>query len=165
MPIKHGLLVAALFAVALNATAHEKHVHGEAKLEVAIEQNELALELEMPLDSAIGFEHAPKTDQQKAALSDALHHIEDGTALWRINPEAGCALKTAKVEAPEFGGDGHADLDADYAFQCAHPEALKSIETTLFKTFPKLHRIESEWVGPKGQGAQTLTPTKPALKW
>lgn len=165
MPVKHCIVLATFSALALSAFAHEKHVHGEARLEVAIEQGSLELKLEMPLDSAVGFEHAPKNDQQKAALSETLRRLEDAGSLWLINGDAGCVLKSAKVETPEFGADGHADIDVNYVFECAHPDALKSIETTLFKALPRLHRIESQWVGPKGQGAQTLMPKKPALKW
>jgi hypothetical protein len=159
------IVLIALLTLTSTAVAHGKHVHGEARLEIAIDKESVELALEMPLDSAVGFEHAPKDAQQKAALEDAVRRLGDAGALWRLTAQAGCTLKSARVETPQFGADGHADLDADYVFQCAHPGALKSIETTLFKAFPRLHRIESQWVGPAGQGARTLTPKQPALKW
>lgn len=158
------IVLIALLALTSTAFAHGKHVHGEARLEIAIDKESVELALEMPLDSAVGFEHAPKDAQQKAALDDALRRLGEAGA-WRLSAQAGCTLKSARVEAPQFGADGHADLDADYVFLCTHPGELKSIETTLFKAFPRLHRIESQWVGPAGQGARTLTPKQPALKW
>lgn len=81
MPVKHCIVLATFSALALSAFAHERDVHGEARLEVAIEQGSLELKLEMPLDSAVGFEHAPKNDQQKAALSETLRRLEDAGSL------------------------------------------------------------------------------------
>ena len=159
------IVLIALLALTSTAFAHGKHVHGEARLEIAIDKESVELALEMPLDSAVGFEHAPKDAQQKAALDDALRRLGEAGALWRLSSQAGCTLKSAQVETPQFGADGHADLDADYVFLCARPGELKSIETTLFKAYPRLHRIESQWVGPTGQGMRTLTPKQPALKW
>ena len=159
------IVLISFLALASTVFAHGKHVHGEAKLEIAIDKESVEIMLELPLDSAVGFEHAPKDGQQQAALDDARRRLGDAAALWQLAPQAGCTLKSAQVETPQFGSDGHADLEVEYVFQCVHPAALKSIGTTLFKAFPRLHRVESRWVGPAGQGAQTLTPKQAALKW
>ena len=66
---------------------------------------------------------------------------------------------------PQFSGDAHADIDARYVFHCANPAALKGIETTLFKHFKRLYRLEVQRVGPVGQGAARLTPKQPVLNW
>jgi hypothetical protein len=46
---------------------HSAHVHGTAKLDIAIEERTATVEFEAPAESIIGFEHKAKTaaDQQK----------------------------------------------------------------------------------------------------
>jgi hypothetical protein len=39
------------------------------------------------------------------------------------------------------------------------------VETTLFKSFKRLYRVEARRVGPVGQGAARLTPKNPVLSW
>ena len=63
-------------------------------------------------------------------------------------------------------GEGeHADLAARYEFQCEVPESLQGIETTIFKHFKGLYRLETQRVGPAGQGAQRLSPRNALLRW
>jgi len=54
------------------AHAAPAHVHGVAKMDLAVDGNKLTLSMEMPLDNLVGFEHLPKTDKQKAALAEAM---------------------------------------------------------------------------------------------
>ena len=61
----------AIFGWAMSpAMAHEPgpHVHGVASLQVAVDGNTLTLNLESPLDNVLGFEHAPRSEKQKAAV-------------------------------------------------------------------------------------------------
>ncbi|MBL8466221.1 DUF2796 domain-containing protein [Methyloversatilis discipulorum] len=156
-----ALLLAVWSATAL---AHERHVHGEGKLNVAIDGGVVTLELELPLDVTVGFEHAPQSDKKKAALAAAAETLGNAAALWALTPAAGCRVESARVGLPEFKGE-HADVDARYVFRCRHPAALTAVETTLFKAFGRLHRIEVQRIGPTGQGAARLTPTNPILRW
>lgn len=63
----HGALVSCVLATA-PAGAADKHVHGHAALEVAVDGNRLLIVFESPLDNLVGFEHAPRTDKQKDAV-------------------------------------------------------------------------------------------------
>lgn len=162
--MKRTILLAALLC-AMPALAQHKHVHGEGKLDASIDKDTITLELELPLDAAIGFEHAPKNDKQKAALAAVEKNLKDTAALWLPTPAANCAVQSAEVGMPKFDGGEHADVDARYVFRCANPAALKGIETTIFKQFKRLYRLEVQRVGPAGQGAQRLTPKNPVLGW
>jgi len=162
--MKLPALIAALF-FALPAQAQKAHVHGEGKLDVAIDKDTVTLNLELPLDAAVGFERAPKNDKEKTALTTAEKILNDAAALFVPSPAANCAAQSVKVEMPQFSGNAHADIDASYVFRCANPAALKGIETTLFKHFKRLYRLEVQRVGPAGQGAQRLTPKNPVLSW
>jgi hypothetical protein len=164
--MKPALIFAAsvlLVVPSVHAQAH-KHVHGEGRLDVAIEKDSIAFDLELPLDTVVGFEHAPQTTKEKAAFAEAHQTLQDAAVLFLPTAAAQCTVREAKAEMPDFK-DAHADFDVSYRFQCANPAALKAIETTLFKRFPRLYRLETQRAGPTGQGAQRLTPKNPVLSW
>lgn len=158
-----ALLVALL--VASTGQAQHKHVHGEGRLDVSIEQGTIALDLQLPLDSAVGFELAPKNDRELAALAAAQKALQAAAALWLPTAAAQCTVQSVEVGMPKFDGSPHADVNARYVFRCTQPAALQGIETTLFQQFKRLHRLETQRIGPVGQGAQRLTPSRPVLAW
>jgi hypothetical protein len=165
--MRHLYLLAGLLAFALPAHAGKGHVHGEGKLDVSIEKDSVTLTLELPLDAATGFERAPKNEQERAALAAAEKALRN-PALFLPTPAAQCTAQPPQITMPAFDGkqgDGHGDIDATYGFRCATPAALKSVETTLFKSFKRLYRVEARRVGPAGQGAARLTPKNPVLSW
>jgi len=173
MKTTSALFAACLFT--LPAFAQHKHVHGEGRLDVAIDKDTLTMSLELPLEAAVGFERPPRTEKEKAALAAAVQALESAT-LYQPTPAAQCTLQTKTLHVPFSGGDSHAghahegathhvDLEAVHVYRCAHPDALQSIETTLFKHFKRLYRLETQRVGPRGQGAQRLTPKQPTLVW
>ncbi|MEW6293312.1 MAG: DUF2796 domain-containing protein [Pseudomonadota bacterium] len=163
--MKIRLLAIALLLATPLAQAQHKHVHGEGRLAVAIDRDTITLDLELPLDVAVGFERAPKNEKEKAALAAAEQTLNDAAALWLPTPAANCTVQFAEVGMPKFTGGEHADVDARYVFRCANPAALKGIETTLFKQFKRLYRLEAQRVAPSGQGKQRLTPKAPVLGW
>jgi hypothetical protein len=59
--------------------------------------------------------------------------------------------------------EAHGDLDADYRFVCAHPEALDRIEVRLFERFQATQRLRVQYATEKGQGALELTPANPRI--
>lgn len=159
------LLLTALLALVSPANAQHRHVHGEGRLDAVIDKDTITLSLELPLDAATGFERAPKSDKEKAALAAAEKALNDATALWLPTPAANCTVQAVEVGMPTFAAGEHADVDARYVFRCAHPAALKGIEATIFKSFNRLYRLEVQRVGPAGQGAQRLTRKAPVLGW
>jgi hypothetical protein len=158
-------LIAAALLLSTPVVAQHKHVHGEGKLDVAIDKDTITLNLELPLDVAVGFERAPKNDKEKTALANAEKIINDAAALWLPTPAAQCSVQSVEVGMPKFTGGEHADVDARYVFRCANPAALKGIETMLFTQFKRLYRLEAQRVGPAGQGKQRLAPKMPVLTW
>jgi hypothetical protein len=156
--------VVAILCLSLPAFAQHKHVHGEGRLDLAIVRDTVTLDLELPLDAVVGFERAPKSAKEQAALAAAEKTLKDAAALWLPSPVADCKVEAATVGMPQFGG-GHVDIDANYVFRCKNPVALKGIETTLFDSFKRLYRLEVQRTGPGGQGAQRLAPKNPVLTW
>lgn len=170
------LLFVFLLALTLPVQAQQRHTHGEGTLNVVIAAERLSLELVLPLDAAVGFERPPRNDKEKTALVAAAKALQDAAA-WSPTPAAQCALQSAHVHVPFTGSDDkhgqhahegethHVDIEANYVFHCARPDRLASLQTTLFKSFPRLYRLEAAHAGPAGQGKGRLTPKKPVLNW
>jgi hypothetical protein len=109
-----------------------------------------------------------RNDKEKAALA-ARRRRSAMPALFVPTPAAACKAQTPKVVMPAFGAKpGEPNTmptsTRTYEFRCANPAALKSVETTIFKSFKRLYRLEARRAGPGGQGAR-LTPKNPVLAW
>ncbi|MBI5331149.1 MAG: DUF2796 domain-containing protein [Betaproteobacteria bacterium] len=149
---------------------HAAHVHGIAKLEVAVEAGRISLHLESPLEALTGFEHAPRNDQERAVVLAMRKSLAQGDRLFTPTPAARCTLVSARLEAPALDappgkGGGHGDLDADFQFRCAQPALLTGLEVRLSATFPRMRRIDAQVVTAKGQFARRLEADKRLLSW
>jgi hypothetical protein len=155
-----------LITTAALAQGHA-HVHGQARLDLVIDGDQLVLTLEAPLDSIVGFEHAPRTAAQRQAAEQALKALADGARLFRPPTDAGCVLAAHRLDAPVLQGaasDGHADLDAEYRFRCSRPAAITRLDLGLFDALPRLQRLDAQLAGPAGQGRRTLRRGTATLK-
>lgn len=168
------LLIASAVAAALVSPAFAAapaHEHGAATLDLAVDGKTLSIALESPLDNLVGFEHAPKSEKQKAALARMEKELRAGDRLFKPNAEAACALVEAAVESPfaapagKAAADGHADVEARWTFTCAKPEALRAVEVQLFDAFPGLKRLKAQTATARGQSGATLTPKRRTLAW
>ena len=169
-----GVLACLLAAPAL---AHKTgaHVHGEAHVRVVVDGTQLLIEFDSPLDSLVGFEHAPKNERQRAALARAEAALRETAALFALPAAAACVPGGAvelnlpwtasaagePARAAEHGG--HSDMQASYVFECAAPQALTELRVNLFDAFPRLHRVRAETATPGGQGAATLDKARRRL--
>jgi hypothetical protein len=161
------------FTLALPASAHAQHahVHGVAKLEVAVEGSGLSVHLESPLQGLLGFEHAPRNDKERAVVAEMRKKLNEGGKLFAPTTAAQCKLKSVMIEAPTLdakpasGHEAHGDLDADFQFTCAQPAKLTGVEVRLTDAFPNLRRIDAEVVSGKGQSASRLSSRMQFLSW
>ena len=178
-----GVAISALLYLTFSpAIAHEAHVHGVGKLDVAIDGAQLTLHLDTPLANLLGFEHAAKSPKDRQAAQKMARQLRDGRKVFVTTPAAECKptsiklvsaainpLLLGELPAPATANasikSAHADLAADYVFQCAKPEKLESIDVTLFSQFKGFKKIDVQMVTPKKQLAATLTPAVFRLSW
>lgn len=180
-----GLAIsAALFAAApfVSAQAQQQHahVHGQMKLDVAIDGPTVVIDMESPLDNIVGFERAPKTDAEKATVEAAVAQLRAADKLFAIDPAANCKLGPVDLRSGALGlgnpdpnePPGHADLDATFSFNCTNAAAAKFIDLNLFSVFKGLRQIDSQIASSQGQfkrqlkrptGAQAAQPAR--LSW
>ncbi len=188
------MIFAILFVVALSDTAplyaenashrghvHDKHVHGKAKLFVAVDATIVTMILESPQWNLVGFEGTPKTPEESAALHEARERIADGAHLFSFNKDADCRhvavesesdlvmLDPDENEAARVHGDSHhnnphADMQVTYTFACAQPNALTYVSVGLFARFPELVEVEAVALTGEKQIAAALSPKHTSLR-
>lgn len=178
-------LLAGLFVAANPAPAAERghgaHEHGVGQLSLAVEGNAVEVEITAPAADIVGFEHAAKTEADRAALAAAAARLKDAAGLFRFPPKAACRLEEADIQsallkeahghdkehAHEKGhghqAETHADFRAHYHFHCADPTALTHVDLGYFKAFPAARELEARTITARGQGAQELTADRPRL--
>jgi hypothetical protein len=151
------------------AEAAPAHVHGEARMEVSVDREQLVVALAIPLDSLLGFEHLPRNVAERQAVQAMTAKLNQADRLFVPSIAAQCVSAGIELDSPVLGGKsapgGHNDLDARYIWRCAKPEALRDIATGLFADFPKLRRIVVEFAGPQGQRAGRLDARSPRFSW
>ncbi|UCM60952.1 DUF2796 domain-containing protein [Aeromonas hydrophila] len=184
------LLAAAAFGVQANHDEHDSHghgahEHGHGHLNLVLDGNQLMIELQAPATDLVGFEHAAKSDEEKAQYAKAMAQLKQPDALFRFDPAAGCKLTQQELQAAKEDHDhdhdhqkadgkhnedqhddaGHADMGAMYTYTCATPAKLTGLEATLFSVYPSLEKLSVQGILPSGQTAAELTPSANKLSW
>jgi len=155
--------MAAAPALAAETRSAGKHEHGTAALDIAIDGNDLAIDLDGPAENLIGFEHKPTTPEQTAALAAALATLRAGDALFLTPPAAGCQMISSASSPPAYDDSGHSDIEASWEFKCSNPASLLWVEVQLFAKFPGTEKLTTSVVAPTGQTAVVLTPATSRL--
>ena len=188
-----SLSMALLFSASV-AGAHEQHAHthGQLTMDVAIDASTIAIAVASPLDNLLGFEHAPRTAEEKKKVEEARAALKAADALWLPDPAARCKLQTVELhsdilapatqsdkgkkdahrhahdhdDAHDHGAqDGHADLDASIVFACEKPELAKFIDVKLFERFPNIRTVNAQIASPNGQFKRVLDSKTTRLRW
>ena len=185
---KAFVFAAVMSCLAFPASAGEHrqlgaHVHGHGRLNIAVEDKTVSIELEVPGADIVGFEHEATTPKQEAALEKAKEKLASGLSLFTPPASAKCVQKSAKVSIEAEHGDAHehhaeggksgageeeaehhhSEFHAEYAFECASPSRLTSVTFDYFKAFPNSQELDISLISPKGQSSYGVTRDKPSL--
>ena len=158
--------VIAFTALLVNASvagaAGKAHVHGAAKLDIAVEATRITVQLESPLDNLLGFERPPRTDAERKQADAMVARLKAAGSMFRIDPAAQCTLgkvglasSALKLGQPDPSEEGHADIDGSFEFNCADAAKAGFIDVDLFE-FKHLKRLEVQVAAPKGQFKRDL---------
>jgi hypothetical protein len=176
-----GWLCLAALAPTLVA-AGTAHVHGVAELRVVVDGAQLEAVLESPLDNLLGFERAPRTEAERAAVRAMVARLRQPATLFTPTPAARCTagrvdIASTALPADLLGNsqpaiapagaakDAHADIDTTFRWRCEAPAELKGMETALLQAFPGLRTVKAQVVGPRGQSAAVLSASTRSLRW
>ncbi len=153
---------------------HGAHVHGVANLDLAVDANEIMAALKAPAMNIVGFEHAPRNDDQHRAVDQAAAWLKDGTQWLIPSSAAACRLESARVASGlldtddpdghdddshdhDNNDDVHSEFQVQLAFHCANPDELRSVEIRLFEQFPGMERIQLQAITDTRQIGGALT--------
>lgn len=175
--MKKKIIAVAMIFMSLGIHAHgnKAHVHGHARMQVAVEGNEIFVDWQAPMDSMAGFEHAPRDEKQRQAVKKVEDQFRSPGKMFIPTAAAKCTAQPAEVKFPfkAYSGTGsahegkevHSDLEAAIRFECENPAALNGMELKLFDVFARLQRVDVQTIGPRGQSAARLTPKQRRLQW
>lgn len=161
-------LALVLAATALSAAGHpHAHTHGLMALDVAVDAQTLTLAMSSPLDSFLGFERAPRTEDERQRVADMVARLQAADQLFQPDAAAGCkltqvdlasaALGLGKVQGQREKAE-HADIAVDIVFTCANAAEARFIDIKLFDAYPRLRDIDAQVATPQGQFKRSLRP-------
>ena len=165
-------------AMALPAAAQQQHAHthGRLSLDVAVDAQTITLAIESPLDSFLGFEHAPRTDTERKHVADMVKHLNAADQWFQPDPSAGCKLSRVELASAALGlgskkeeghghehGSEHADIDIDVVFTCTKSVEARFIDVKLFDAYKRIRTIDTQIASPHGQFKRELRPNAARL--
>jgi Protein of unknown function (DUF2796) len=151
---------------------HHAHEHGKVTLNIAVDSPTLSMELDAPAANVVGFEHAPRTSPERAAVANAPAFIRAGRSLIGVPPAAGCHFVNTEFTEPKWEPDNepaaaesktgaaheaHADYEARFSFRCDHPELLAWLEPWLLLKLMNVTEARINILTPSGQRTETVT--------
>jgi hypothetical protein len=155
----HALTLCLLTAAPLAAWSQgHAHVHGLAKMDIAVEAKTITVNLNTPLDNLVGFERAPRTDGERKRVDEAVTRLRAGDQMFKFDPAAGCKMTGVELSsavlklgpATAAPKDGHAELEGNWQFSCSDATLARHVDVGLF-TFNPLKRVEVQLALPKTQ--------------
>ena len=128
-----------LIATSISAAPHV-HTHGEATLRLVRQADTIQLTLTIPADALVGFEHAPKTEAQiaavaaaKTSLSDELVTFYEPHTRWRIwTTQHAVSVEQVALDVQFHADSGHADFEFEATYRVAKSQPISSLSTQLF---------------------------------
>ena len=160
-----------IFLCCLSVQASEQldaHEHGSASLDIAVDNNVIAISFESPAVNIVGFEYSPGNEDQKLLISNAKTRLSQFEALFQLEGDVPCEIMQSSVEwltdhdEHEEHDEGieseHAEFLMGFELQCSQLENLESIDVRIFESFPAIEEIDARVIFSGGQLKQELTP-------
>ena len=165
----------------------DAHEHGVGQLDIAIDGQQIAMELHAPGADIVGFEYAAESGKDLAAVDAAVAKLSAPLALFVLPEAAGCSIVEASAgleseeeheehgdehaddEHAEDGHDDHADesghteFHAEYLLNCAEPSAITGIDFAYFGSFPNALEVEVQIITDTGATSFEVERDAPTL--
>lgn len=139
---------------------HGPHVHGKAKLDIAIEKDEIEATLDIPGMNLIGFEGKPRNEKQKHTLAKITDMFNKTYNLFLIADEAGCSVNSRKLEGKEDEDHDHTDYEYSIKYKCKDISKIKQLDVNLFRDLDTLKEVTVELITETAQKELKIYPTK-----
>ena len=162
----------------------DSHEHGSASLDIAIDDNVIAIRFESPAANIVGFEYAPNDEEQRSLITDAKSKLSSFDTAFKLRGKPECKVlrsfsnwvsdhdehsdhsdhsdhdehkdETLKAE--------HAEFLAEFDLQCEQADRLTAIDVQLMALFPAINKVDVQVIDSLGQTKQTLTIDNSIIK-
>jgi hypothetical protein len=132
------------------------HAHGSARLDVASQEKNLELSLEVPASEVWGFEHKPQSASEVKKSESGLLELRKNVLAQFVLPESlSCKVTKALVET--HYEDHHADISANYQIACEKPLKGKTLKLGLLETFPSIKTVKVQVLNDAGARGFQIT--------
>lgn len=151
-----------------NKAGHKAHVHGTAKLSIALENNKAGTILfESPADSIIGFEHEAKSAVDIKSKEKALSILKQkANELFVFDKSKNCSISPSRIEVKkEDAQNEHTEVEAEYSFKCEKDLSDITLQITIGKSFPKINDLDVQLVSDKKQNSLELEKSTGSVKF
>lgn len=150
-----------------------------ATLNIALEEQQLALELHSPAINIVGFEYQPGSDADKQTVLNAERTLKNEQLLFKLTTAAQCVLSAVSINndlaehndahhssAEHEDQHQHSDIQVSYQFNCALPAKLTGIDLDgFFKAFPLTETIHVQLISANTQQGAELSQGNTAIHW
>ena len=144
------------------------HVHGQGMFTLAIEEHALEIEMDIPADDIVGFEHTATSKEQKRRVKSAEGMLRQADTMIILPKNARCKTTAVDVQSSlsedesdhhdEAVEETHTEFHVAYTFRCEVPRFLSWVTLNVFHTFSSLKELDGQAVTMDGQFSMELTP-------
>lgn len=192
LPLLIATAITATPVIAEETRQLDAHEHGVGQLDIAIDGQQIAMELHAPGADIVGFEYAAESAKDLAAVDAAVAKLSAPLALFVLPEAAGCRIVEASAglesdeeheehgdehaddEHDEHGHDddghddhadeaGHTEFHAEYLLNCAEPSAITGINFAYFGSFPNALEVEVQIITDTGATSFEVERDAPTL--
>lgn len=170
----------------------DAHEHGVGELNIAIEDNTIAMELRAPGADIVGFEYAAVSAEDLSEIETAVATLSRPLELFVLPLSAECAVLEAKAgleadaehdhgeehaaadhnhdhdhdhaEEKHAEHEGHTEFHAEYLLTCNNPAAISGIDFAYFETFENALKLDIQIVSASGSRAFVVERDSPNLE-
>ncbi|WP_390914726.1 DUF2796 domain-containing protein [Pseudosulfitobacter sp. SM2401] len=170
----------------------DAHEHGVAQLDIAMDGQQIAMELHAPGADIVGFEYAAESADDRAAVDSAVAALARPLDLFVLPDAAGCSVvqaaagleseedhdgeaedhdEHAKDDHDDHNDDhddheeqaGHTEFHAEYLLTCTDPNAATDITFAFFDAFPNALEVEVQLISDTGAKSFEVERDTPTL--
>lgn len=164
-----SLVVALAASPALAQDNPGAHQHGHAKLQIALDAEQIDLLLVSPAYNLVGFEHRPRTREQQQTLDDVKARVTQHPMI--NTPDGRCTVLSGSLHMAWPADDdqannhdhdhqqsaGHSDMEISQTLSCPGLTPSPQLETALLEQFPAMAHLNVQWLSAQGQGSTRLS--------
>lgn len=157
------------------------HEHGVASMGLAVDGSVVTLDLEIPGSALFGFEHAPRTDDERGVVQAAVDRLTTrGGELVAFDPSLLCAAESLDVgydaghDPAEHHADGqhdpshhpegmpdddeHSEVQVSVTWTCMTPPEGSSARLAVTELLPDVELVDLTVITSRGQAGARVGP-------